>query len=266
MINEKLIEKAEQKGTERQYLDWLRMFPSCLTEVYSHWDNGIGYCEPSHVDLVELGKGMAHKAKWHAVPLTHDEHSLLHRKGMNALATKEFFIEAAQEYLLMWINNTKPPAPEEQKNNWKKEYIINSASRVTGIYLLLKKFFAAKPKQSVKVTIQRYSPRRSNQQNKAQWKVIYGHLTEFYKDNPQAFLRDGLAWLQLEMQRGNVNKDLVHELCKGLHNNGKSTACLSKIESSDYFKEIRNHLFNEYGYDLPEIITPHYGEYDDWKR
>lgn len=251
-----LIEKAKQKGSEREYLDWLRLFPSCLTDTYSHWDNGVGYCEPSHIDMVELGKGMAHKAEWHAVPLTHEEHAYLHSKGMNALATPAWFKEKSAEYLCMWVNGVRPPEPEEQKNNWKKEYVIESASRITGIYLLLKKFFSLKPNQAVKVTIRRHTKRRSNQQNKAQWKVIYGNVQEFYENNHKAFLRDGVAWLQLELQRGKLNKDLVHELCKGLHNNGKSTARLSAMESSDYFKEIRTHLFDEYGYDFPEIITP----------
>lgn len=256
MIDEKLLEKARLKGSEREYLDWLRLWPSCLTDTYSHWDNGIGYCEPSHVDMVELGKGIAHKAEYMATPLTHDEHAELHRSGMNKLATKEFFKEQAIDYLCRWINGVKPPEPEEQKNNWKKEYVIESASRLTGIYLLLKKFFSLRPNQAVKITIQRHVKRRSKQQNKAQWKVIYGHVQEFYEKNPEAFLRDALAWLQLALQRSQLNKDLVHELCKGLHNNGKSTASLSTMESSDYFKEIRSHLFNEYGYDFPEIINP----------
>jgi hypothetical protein len=251
-----LLEKAKAKGSELDYIDWLHKWPSCLSGTYSEWHNGQGFCEAAHVRHVSRGAGTGTKPEYWAVPLTGDEHKLAHQKGDAIFYPPEWWDEQAAHYLCIWTNGVKPPKSGEEKRHWKKEYTIHSAGHVLAIWLMLKKFFTAKPDGAVKITIQRAVKRRSTKQNGAQWGVIYGHVLEFYQSNPHAFLRDGLAWLQLAMDRKQISSDFIHELCKGLHNEGMSTARLSSMESSEYFKEIRAHLYDRYGYEFPEIISP----------
>lgn len=251
-----LIEKARARGAEMDYIQWLHKWPSCLSGTYSEWHEGQGFSEACHVRHVFAGAGTGIKPEYWAVPLTGDEHRLTHSKGDSVFYPPEWWDQQAAKYLCMWINGVKPPEPEEEKQHWKREYVIESAGHMLALWLMVKKFFALKSNGAVKVTIQRAVKRRSNKQNAAQWGVIYGHIQEFYEKHPTAFLRDALAYLQLLLDRGQLNKDLVHEICKGLHNHGLSTAKLSTMESSDYFREIRSHLLNEYGFDFPEIISP----------
>jgi hypothetical protein len=261
-----LIERARQKGVEREYLDWLRKWPDCLTGIYSHWEDGVGYNEPAHIRHVSHGSGTGIKPEYWAVPLTHDQHHLTHAKGDSVFYPADFWDEKAAWYLCQWINGANPPEPAEEKTHWKREYIITSAGHVLAIWLMVKKFFSIKKDGAVKITVQRVAKARTTKQNSLQWSQgLYGYQLDFYKQNPMAFMRDSLAALSLRMQAGKLTKDDVHEMNKWLHNKGKSTAKLSTMESSAYHDAIRAHHLEMDNIEFPEIISPNQFNQGDYQ-
>jgi hypothetical protein len=257
MSIEKIITRAKEKGTESDYLAWLRRWPSCLSDTYERWEDGQGYCEAAHVRMVHLGSGTGLKPEYMAIPLTHDEHRMQHEKGMSVFYPDDWYEATARTYLARWVNGVQPPEPEEHKASWRKEYIITSAGHMMALWLMLSKHFQGDGKPAVRVTIQAHKKRRSLKQNSAQWSdAVYGHQLEFYKQNPEAYMRDALAVLHLKMQAGRITKDDVHEMNKWLHNDGGSTARLTTVDFSDYHDAIRAHHAELDGVDFPEILDP----------
>jgi len=244
-----LIEKARIKGTDTEYLDWLRCWPSCLSGAYSEVVNGEGKCEAAHVRRVASGAGVAIKPEYSAVPLTHDEHNLQHQKGESAFTSPEWFEREANRYLAMWINGIQPPELKEQKAHFKKEYIIEYPNQIIAIWMLLKKHFLKDNSPKIKLTIQRAVNTRSNKQNRAQWSVIYAQCLDYYKDNPIDLGTDALNSL-----RFGINVDFIHEMFKRMFLKGKSTAKLSTIESKEYFEKIREYFLHKYYFEIKEPI------------
>ena len=247
MENESLIEKAIRRGSDNEYQKWVRLWPSCLSGAYSEVVEGVGKCEFAHVRRAS-NSGTAYKPEYSGIPLTHDEHALQHQKGESVFCPPEWYEAQAQKYLTMWINGVMPPEMEEQKRNWKKEYILEHAGQILAIWLLLQKYYKNKNNPPIKMTIQRASKRRSNKQNSAQWGVIYDSVMEYYNQHPNHLAKDFLKSIQL-----GVDKDSVHAMFKRLFNKGKSTARFSTIEATDYFNRIREYFFEEYDYLISEI-------------
>ena len=149
-----------------------------------------------------------------------------------------------------WINGKKPPVAEEQKKNWKKEYIISHPGQMIALWLLLKKHFTGAGSPDVKCTLQRHVKRRSKAQNRAQWGVIYDQILEFYEDDMNALVKDTFKAINF-----GVNVDFIHWLCKALHNEGKSTAGLSTIESKEYMERVMEYFLHEHNHQLNEPIS-----------
>jgi hypothetical protein len=201
-----------------------------------------------------------------AIPMTNEEHRMTHQKGDSVFYPQEWYKQKAIEYLVKWINGVQPPEPYEEKTHWKREYTITSAGHMVALWLMVKRFFTAKPDAAVKVTIQRAVKRRSLKQNNAQWSgAIYGHQLEFYKANQVAFIRDMLAALQLKMNAGKLTVEDMHEMNKWLHNNGGSTAAMSTVQMMEYHDTIREHHREMDKLELPEIINhnQYQGDYND---
>ncbi len=255
MINANLLQKAKTKGTDEEFRAWVRLWPSCLSGAYSEVVDGVGKCEAAHVRRAG-SSGIAYKGEYCCIPLTHDEHAMQHQKGESVFCAPEWYDNQAAKYLTMWINGNKPPRMEEQKTHWKKEYIIEYPGQMVVLWLLLKRHFGRKKAPAIKCTLQRAVRRRSNQQNKAQWGVLYGPALEYYKEHPGDLARDTLDAIKF-----NITEDFIHEIFKRKFNRGESTAKLSTVQSAEYAEKIRHHFLHGYGYEIPEPISPIQSEY-----
>lgn len=256
MINLELLKAAKEKGIDAEYQAWVRLWPSCLSDAYSEVVNGVGKCEFAHVRRAEES-GVAYKPEYSGVPLTHCEHAMQHQKGESVFCAPEWFDKQAAKYLTMWVNGVQPPEMEEQKSHWKKEYYIEYPGQIIALLLLLKKHFHRKDAPVVKCTLQRAVRRRSNQQNKAQWSVLYDNALEHYKTHP-----GDLALDALKAVRFGIDKEFMHWMFKQLFNNGQSTAKLSTVQSGEYAEKIRHHFLHEYQHVIPEPIRC--GEYQNF--
>lgn len=174
-----------------------------------------------------------------------------HQKGESVFYPPEWFEKKAAECLVAWVNGVEPPEPEEQKANWKKEFYMESAGHMVALWLLLQKHFKRDGAPPVKCTLQRANRRRSGQQNRAQWGLLYKEALGHYTNN-----LDHLTMDAFEAIKFGVNKDFIHEVFKLLFNDGKSTAGLTTAESSEYANKIREHFFDRYGVELSEPINP----------
>ena len=60
MSDFKLIQRAKLKGSDEDFLAWVRTMPSILTGTYSEYVNGEGRNEACHVRRVHAGAGTAY--------------------------------------------------------------------------------------------------------------------------------------------------------------------------------------------------------------
>ena len=95
---------ARSKGTDRQYRQWVQKQRSCISGNFSEYVNGEGRNPACHVRRGGFS-GIAYKAPYSCVPMTHDEHARQHYKGESALRSKEWFDEQVIIYLRMWIES-----------------------------------------------------------------------------------------------------------------------------------------------------------------
>lgn len=252
-----LLELAKAKGTDAEYQDWVRLWPSCLTGAYSEVVDGIGKCEFAHVRRAGTS-GTAYKPEYSGIPLTHKEHAMQHQRGESIFCAPEWYEKQAMKYLTMWINGVHPPIMEEQKAHWKREYIIEYPGQMIALWLLLQKHFDNEKAPLIKCTLQRATRRRSNKQNAAQWSVLYDNALDYYEKQPGSLARDSLQAIQF-----GIDKEFMHWVFKKLFNSGKSTAKLSTIESNEYAEKIRHHFLHEYQHKIPEpICDDEYLNYD----
>lgn len=241
-----LLQKAMEKGTDKEYQAYIRQWPSCVSGAYNEVVNGEGRSIYAHARLVAHGAGTGIKPPYSGTPVTNDEHL-----NEYAICPVEWWGKKANEYLANWINGVKPPAMEEQKAHWKKEYLIEHPGQIYALELLLKKHFSREGAPNVKCTLQRAVNRRSGKQNNAQWGVIYGQALEFYEKHPQHLVTD-----MLKAFRFGVHIDFIHHMFKPMFNHGKSTAKLSTVESKEYFERIQEHFLHKYQYEIKEPVSP----------
>jgi len=243
-----LTEKAKQKGTDDEFLAYIRKFPSCLSNVYSEYVNGEGRCEAAHVRRAYSGAGVAGKPPYSAIPLTNWEHAMQHQKGEGVFCPPEWYDSQVKKYLIMWINGVEPPEPESE-GDLNKEYIIEYAGQVVALWLLLQKHFSVSGAYPIKLTLQRVRKKRSNAQNRAQWGLLYKDAMSHYKEFP-----GDLAIDALESLRFGVNEDFIHEMFKRMFNEGKSTR-MNTVESNKYAMRIREYFLHKYKKIIREPIN-----------
>lgn len=101
MTLDELIEQARKKGPERRYLDWLKTQPSALSGQFS-WSDGAQFCEPAHWRTARYA-GTGQKPAYLAIPLTHEEHALQHRKGQSVIGTRDWWQGQCERHLSGWL-------------------------------------------------------------------------------------------------------------------------------------------------------------------
>lgn len=112
---EELRCRARLKGTDKQFLDWIRTMPSCISGHWSEWPNGDPRNPACHVRRA-IDSGTAMKPEFSAVPMTNEEHHdqtihgeahCLNRHLMPFLWTqqqaKDWFDTKVRQYLTLWI-------------------------------------------------------------------------------------------------------------------------------------------------------------------
>lgn len=95
---------ARRKGTDKQFRRWVSFQPSCISNRYSEWVDGIGRCEAAHVRRTWMGSGTGKKGEFCCVPLTREEHQNQHQYGEDYYAPKEWWERQAMKYLRLWLN------------------------------------------------------------------------------------------------------------------------------------------------------------------
>jgi hypothetical protein len=112
-----LLAQARQKGTDKQFREWVQRRPSCISGRFSEWlpDLGEGRCIAAHVRRAR-NSGTAFKPEYACVPLTKAEHDFQHDHGEAAclnrflgLATftrnegTDWFDRQRVRYLKLWL-------------------------------------------------------------------------------------------------------------------------------------------------------------------
>src|SRR5437763_1598453 len=93
-----LIARAKAKGSERDYLDWLKTLPSSLGTGWDYdWELG-RVCTPAHWRTAAHA-GTATKPEYLAIPLRDAEHKLAHAKGDSAIGTRDWWENQCVEHL-----------------------------------------------------------------------------------------------------------------------------------------------------------------------
>jgi len=82
----------EAIGTDAEYLAWVRTQPCAVTGKFDYTkDEATGEtrmaCEASHVDRINLGRGIGHKPLYAAIPLVHVWHMRRHDEGAMVFAS-----------------------------------------------------------------------------------------------------------------------------------------------------------------------------------
>ena len=102
MIDPDLLQRAEAKGTDRQYCDWLKTQPSALGTGWDYdWDIG-SFCVPAHFRTAN-NSGVAVKPDFQAIPLRNAEHQRQHAIGTFAFMQREWCERQIGIHLERWI-------------------------------------------------------------------------------------------------------------------------------------------------------------------
>lgn len=112
-----LLALAEAKGTDREYHEFIKRQPSCISGEYSEYhDTGEAFCIPAHVRR-SRDAGTAFKPRYAQVPLTDAEHKTQSQLGEAAClerylggtwtpeAAKVKFDELRVENLRRWVES-----------------------------------------------------------------------------------------------------------------------------------------------------------------
>ena len=249
MIPTQLIEKATAKGTDREFQDYVRKFPSVLTNDFKEWVNGEGYSIFAHQRSVEDGAGMALKPPYSGVPLTFAQHQNTHQYGQSFYNPPEWWQKKKVEMLAKWINNVTPPTLPDKRT--KETYIIESAEHLRAFQEMLAPYFQNEKAKPVEIIIQT-GKKRSNKQNAGMWSAIYGDIVEYYVGHPDALAKDIVEYVLLHKP----SRDLVHEIMKGLCNNNQSTALLKVQQHCNYFDTIGCRFMDKHKHEVKMPVNP----------
>ncbi len=105
MTLEGLISRAKARGSERLYLDWLRLQPSAVDGGFD-WDmdTGRGYCQACHY-RTSVNSGTGCKPEYQAVPLTAAQHRTQHQIGQFAFMPRDWWEGQVLKYLARWLES-----------------------------------------------------------------------------------------------------------------------------------------------------------------
>jgi len=243
MLPERLLQKAIARGTDREYQEYVRQFPSGLTNDFKEWVNGEGRSVYAHDRNVADGSGMAIKPLYSGYPLTQEQHQNTHQYGQSYYNPAEWWRGKKIEMLNKWINNVPPPKLSEKRT--KETYIIQSSEHMRAFQEILAPYFKNPKAKPVEVIIQT-GKKRSNKQNRSMWGAIYSDIVEFYGNNPAALAKDVVEYVLLHKP----SNDFVHEIMKGLCNNNESTASLKIQQHCNYFDKIAHRFIEKHNHEL----------------
>jgi hypothetical protein len=102
---EELIELARKKGTDKEFLLWLRKRPSALSGKMDYDpDTGESFCVAAHFRTAK-NSGTGCKPEYSAIPLTDAEHKEQHRIGQFNFKKRDWWERMTKYYLTIWINS-----------------------------------------------------------------------------------------------------------------------------------------------------------------
>ena len=256
MIPEALLEKARMKGTDSEYQAYVRQWPSVLTDNYNEWENGEGRSVYAHVRRVSAGSGVAYKPEYSGVPLSQAQHFNTHQHGESYYNKSEWWERQARRMLTNWINNVAVPMVED---NNKVVFTLESAEHLRAFQERLEPYFKNPGVKPLELII-RTGKKRTDAQNRSMWGVIYGDIVKFYAKNPKALASDVVEYVLAHKP----SIDFVHDMMKGLCNNGKSTARLKVPEHCSYFERIANRFMDKHKHEvkMPVNKNGYNGFYD----
>lgn len=88
-------------GTDKQFMAYIRILPSCLSGTYGEYVNGDGRSIAAHVRRAGRS-GIGIKPEYYCIPLTDSEHRIQHQHGESKLAPKDWFDVQAEIYRIKW--------------------------------------------------------------------------------------------------------------------------------------------------------------------
>lgn len=98
-----LVARAREKGTDQQYLDWLKTQPSAIDGGMDYDPvTGMSYCDPCHFRTA-ANSGTGTKPEYSAIPMTHAQHLEQHRVGTFAFRPREWWENQVATHLKLWI-------------------------------------------------------------------------------------------------------------------------------------------------------------------
>lgn len=243
MIPDALLHSAKQKGADTEFQAYVRLWPSILTNDYKEWLNGEGRSVFAHHREVSVGSGTGIKPEYCGYPLTQDQHANTHQHGLSYYAPNEWWRKQAILMLTRWVNGV--PAPELPNRRTREVYTIESAEHLRAFQEMLVPYFKNPKAKPVEVIIQT-GKKRTNAQNRGMWGVIYGDIIKFYINNPKALAGDVVEYVM----SCKPSIDFIHEMMKGLCNNGESTAKLKREQHCNYFDRIAHRFMEKYSHEV----------------
>lgn len=105
MLPSDLLGRARDRGTDKQYLLWLRTQPSAIDGGMDYDpDTGQSCCDPCHYRTA-ANSGIGCKPEYSAVPLTHAQHIEQHRVGQFNFRPRAWWEAMTVKHLERWIRS-----------------------------------------------------------------------------------------------------------------------------------------------------------------
>jgi hypothetical protein len=247
-MNEELIQRAKEKGTDAEFQAYVRTWPSVLTNDFKEWVNGDGRSVYAHERSVADGAGTALKPDYSGFPLTNEQHQNTHQYGQSYYNPNSWWEKKKTEMLTNWINDVQPPVLPERRT--KETYIIESAEHLRAFLEMLTPYFKNPRARPVEVVIQT-GKKRTNKQNRGMWAAVYSGIVEYYSQNPEALAKDVVEYVLLHKP----SSDFVHEIMKGICNDNQSTASLKVQQHCNYFDRIAARFMEKHGHEVKMPIN-----------
>lgn len=219
IISKKLLARAELKGSEEEFYQWLRQCSSCLYPKYSeHIESGEGRCVVAHVRL-DGGGGVGYKPPYCAVPLTQEQHANQHQYGYEYYMPFKDWKHLVVQYLKLWIEG-KPPIKESKGN--KVKFVLYSFAQLKNAvlpYIELWNF-----KRPLIIDVYPKPDTRTIKQNNAQW-LLYKQISKQLNNDElakQSFLEHTTKHIINKVYDKDLSK-MLHEVFKIIFNKKTTT-------------------------------------------
>lgn len=103
-----LTSQAHQKGTDKQFREWVRTQPSCISGNFSDWLGNLGEWRNPACHVRRAGRsGTAFKEDYACVALTHTEHHIQSVKGEAAVLTQFLGGKWSNDEAKAWFNEQR---------------------------------------------------------------------------------------------------------------------------------------------------------------